>query len=962
MANFTDEELESAVSKFVRTDVKTERTNLGPLDTGYTFEEVQEFVSSTLVFDPSAIFYLLSLAANRVNQDVLQAIDYLDDILVAVDEVGGDTTPVTQTSLLEDAAAALIEVERTIEDNNAITTRPFSRYSQALSRFTDKSLTPNVRRLGPGFPDTYEIVRPPQQAQSSIKTNITELRDLHETIIAEATQLTVALSEFLAANLPLASIQNSVPKVRNDLRSLKDQFDTATRDGAIEITRDAFLSIQAGLSVITNLTSISDPRETRMESSSTSTDRAQAAYPSSESTPAELTTTISAPYRVTPTSNELKLEVNGGSEQTVTLPSAVQATLSGSQDENYDIALADQKAELEGGTGPFSITAPDNVFEIYVDGVGYRATLTTGLRTTAQVASEINGATRIDGSPGTFSGVGNAYDFGGDLFIEHSTAGEHTLALGDNPILNVLLGFTNLESDTGADANNELRLIVDDDNIVVLSMITGGSRTAAQVAADLDASSSLVDVTTEAVTTTTGTITVIKITSVEYGEYSQLKVESATAAQEELVKTLGLVEDQEDRGTFVLLEHFDQAIQAGLTGVETDQSRTVKASGNGGTAVKSGAAYYLSLPSGTLTGLGISTANTLRISNGENLGWYNINGLSIGGATDRVYVDRPFPATTGSEAQNQEWSIVHDVLIVRSTVSDTTSKLKVNSASGYLVVGMSLATHIGTVSGVKIKDGSKFLNFTREDVVAGDRLTLRGPTYTTEHTVTAVTYDGYQIEVTPEVPNDLVDHEYQVDSEGALAYSVFITALTDWYNDVLVPSKFSEDILELERVLNPLLVNRNPSAALVGTARTKAQNLMDVYTNTTPDGLTEILADFTTSVVPRIDALLDMLKERGMDRAHDLLLLGEFEEFFSTGKDTSSYGGNLLEKMRSIAQNDVPQGRSLDSDNVDDQLTGSYEETDAEFDFTDQDNETGLSQFDDVPDLDDDADAVNRSF
>ena len=204
--------------------------------------------------------------------------------------------------------------------------------------------------------------------------------------------------------------------------------------------------------------------------------------------------------------------------------------------------------------------------------------------------------------------------------------------------------------------------------------------------------------------------------------------------------------------------------------------------------------------------------------------------------------------------------------------------------------------------------------------------------------------------------------EYRIDGSGAVAYAEFSAELGDWFTSVLAPSKFSEDILELERNLNPLLVNKNPSAALVGDAEAAASDLRKVYTNNDPFGLTEILSGFTTYTVPRIDALLDMLKERGMDRAHDLLLLGEFETFFSADKDGSSYGGNLLEKMRAIAQNDVPQDRGLAADNVDDVPIGTFEETDAEYDFSDQDDETGEPYFDDVPDVDEDADVVNRSF
>ena len=963
MANFTETELESAVTKFVKEDVNTERTDLGPLSTSYTFSEARELVASTLVFDPSAIFYLLSLAANRVNQDVIQALDYLDDIIIAIDEVGGDTTTVTQTSLLEDAAAALIEVERTIEDRNAIAARPFDRYTQALDVFTNNSLTPNVRRLGPGFPDTYEIVRPPQQAQSSIKTNIAELRDLHVVLLAEASQLTEALSEFLEANLPLASIQNTVPKVRNDLRSIKSAFDAATRDGAIEITRDAFLSIQAGRAVITNLTSISDPREARMASSATSSDRAEASYPCSSSTPAEVSSEKGAPFYLTDTTNLAYVKVDGSVVQVATIDVPERGILVGYVGETFDIHDAGAAEMTSGSAGPYTVPAsPDNVFDVYVDGVGYRATLTSGSRTAAQVAAEVNAATLIAGGPGTFDDVATASDDAGSLKLSHDTAGENTLILGDAAALNVALGFTNEQEAVGQDANNELRLVTQDSVSTTVSLTNGLARTAAQGAAGSSASPYF-EGGTETLETDSGTIEVVTITSSVFGEDSQLKIESLTATQESAVETLGFSEGQEDRGEYASLRSIKNALDT-VSGIEVELTEETLQSGNGGTAVDDGGSPKLRLPWGTITA-SPTDSDTLRITNGANIGWYLISAVSLGGAYDEITVTRPFPVMTGVEAQNQQWELHRDRFTIRSLSMDVDSQIEVEDGvdSGHVYLGLPTAPVIGSVSGVKIKEGTKLLNFTREDVVAGDILTFSGPTYTTEHTVTAVTYDGYQVEVTPEVPGDLSGHEYTVEGSGARAYDQFIQQLLDWFTDVLEPSRYTTNILELERTLNPLLVNKNPSAALIGTARTAANNLRNVYSQTSPYlGLTEILAGFTTLVVPRIDALLDMLRERGLDRAHDLLLLGEFTEFFSAGKDGSSYGGNLLEKMRSIAQNDVPQGRGTEFENADDRLLGSYAGTDSEYDFSDQDDETGIPEIDDVPDLDEDADVVNRSL
>lgn len=955
MANFTSTELEAAVSRYVRSTVKTERTALGPLDVRYSFDEVREFVASTLVFDPSSVFYLLSLAANRVNQDQAQATSYLTDIITGIGEVGRDTTVVTQTSLLEDAAAALLDVERTIRDNSAIAAKPFSRYSQALDSFTAKSLTPNVRRSGSGFPDVYEIVRPPQQAQTAIRAAVAELRDLHVALLAEVRQLAAAFSEFMAANLPLIAIQRSIPLVRQDLRTLKGSFDKATRDGAIEQTRDAFLALQAGKAVVTNLTSISDPSEARMSSTGTSADRAAAASPSATATPAQVLTTLSAPYFVTPTSNELRLELNGGPEQIFTLSVPDPAFVLGSVDEPYDIHGASAAVLNASFVGPYTVpAAPDNLFSLYVDGVGYGVTLTAGSRTAAQLAAEINVAPRLDGLSGLLGSVATASDAAGGLQIEHDTVGAHTLALGSQPTLNTALGFTDGQQAAGEAANNALRFVVQDGTVVEVPLTIGSAQSAGDVAADL-AISSFLNASAEVVTTDSGSITVVKVSSASYGEDSHIRVQSTTGAQQEAVKTLGFYENQEDRGDYLLLTDLVRDLSA-LTGAELVPQYAVLHSGSDGTAAVVAGIPKLLVPAGTLVTLP-TTSDRLRILNGANVGWYAIAGVSLGGLFDELLLGRPWPSAVGDEALGLSWEIRRDLLLIASADTSTASAVTVNAASANAILGLTAGTLRGKVSGVRVLSGSKPLNFTREDVVAGDRLTLKGPTYSTVHTIASVTEGGYQLEVTPEVPNDLVQHLYQIDGSGALAYAAFIVALDDWTENVLGVSKFTSSIQELERVLNPLLVNKNPSAALIGSATTVSNDLLGVYTE-----LKLLLSGFVTLPVPRIDALLDMLLERGLDRAHELLLLGRFSEFFGLSQDAASYGGNLLEKMRSLAQNDVPLGRSSRFGNVEQRLTGSYEETDADLDFSDQDDERGPTAIDDVPDLDADEDFLNKAL
>jgi hypothetical protein len=647
MSNFTDQEQIDAVSKYVKSDLKTERTDLGPLSTDYTYQEVLEFAASVFLFDPSSIFYLLSLGANKVNQKVISALEYLDDIITAVDEVGKDTQPVEQTSLLEDAASSLLKIEQTINTKNVVSESQFGGYTKAVDKFIDVSLTPNVlSSTGLASPNTFEIVRPPQQAQAAIKTATPSLRTTHQSILSEASQLTDAISELLSQDLSVIAVQKSVNKIRTDLRALKTAFDSATVDGAIELTRDAFLDLNAGKAVINNLTSITDPREPRMESTSSSSDRARAASPAVNVTSAKVTGSKSGPFHIIPTTQDtLIFSIDSGSDQPTTFIPEDPAFILGTNDGPFDIHDS-QKANLTSSSaGPYTVPAsPDDIFDIYVDGIGYRATLTSGSRTAAQIAVEVDAATRIDGEPGTFSAVATASDSSGSLKFEHDTLGAGSVVIGDQTTLNTAIGFTDGQdsNDTsspsylttrGVDANNSIRFLVDDINFITASLTNGATRTAAQVASDIAAASVLIDASTEVVEANPSDITVVKVLSLSYGDGSYISPEPSTSVHELAMSTLGFTDIQESRSSYLDIDDAVSAIS--LTGATASASKTTLQSGTGGTAVKDGSDYKLKLVSGTITA-SITTDDMLLITGGENGGWYTITTISLGGAFDEL--------------------------------------------------------------------------------------------------------------------------------------------------------------------------------------------------------------------------------------------------------------------------------------------------------------------------------------
>lgn len=973
MSGYTDTEIETAVSSFVRSSIKTERDPLGPLSEDNTFAEVREFASSTLVFDPSSIFYLLSLAANRVNQDVLLMVTYLDDLIEAIDEMDGLSTKVTKTALLDDAASALLDAERLLLDPGALSDRQISRYNRALNQFTEASLSPNVRALtGNGFPNTYKIVRPPQEAQSAIKSNISSIRVLHQTVLEEAAQLAVAFSEFLAADLPKVAVQQSITKVRTDLRTLKNQFDAAaTSDDAIGMTRDAFLRIRSGQAVVENLSSLSDPSDARMLGTSATSDRAQAAYSSdsSSSTPARIETSISAPFLIEPgVSDYVSLVADGSVGVALTLSPPDPAEVVGAVGGPFSIHSA-QKANLTGTqSGPLTIPAiPDNVCTVYVDGIEYRSILTPGSTTTLAVAAAIGASVRTDGQSGTLSSVldvtidGSAPSPNGKLYLEHLTAGDHSIVIGDQTALNAVLGFTNsqdsddLISTQGVDGNDEISFLLDETSSVVVSLTTGSSVSSAQVAADIAAASTLCDSFVRAVPVLpSGSEDVVVVRSTSYGEGSRVALDPQNATHRSAMVTLGFLEGQLGSSFYLSLDSlYDEFVGSG---VEVEKSLSSLQSGLDGETVLVGSDYKLRLPTGTVTA-SLTVNDKLLLESGENAGYYGISSISLGGAFDEITVSRPFRTVTGSGSTGQSWDFRRDRLVIKSISLSTISSIEVLAASANAVLGLTVGKTYGTTSGVRVKDSGKDQSFERNDVKVNDTLTLTGPTYTSVHNITAVSQDGYQLEVTPEVSDDLLGHTYQIDSSGASSYLQFISDLETWSSS-LNASSFDANTLELERRLNPLLSNLNPSIALINDARSSANALRALYTGS--GGIQEILESFDVERVERIDALLNMLKERGLLRAQDMLLLGQMSSFFAVNKDSASYGGNLLEKMRSIAQNDVAVTTSTSEDHVDSRLTGSYEETDPAFDFSDADDESGRDEVDDIPDLDSEEDIFNQ--
>lgn len=845
MAGYSDVEIEVAVSRFVQSTIRVEKDALGPVDVSSKFNEVLQLISSTLIYDPNAIFYVIFLATNKLNVAVETAIEYIEDIADAIDELGYHTEDITRTTLLGDAAAALLTVDQILTDKNAISSRAYTRYQQAVDGFTSASLAPNIRQAG-------QIVRTPQLARQALLVVIPKLSTVYEEILGTLAQIRLMLSEFNGLNLGVVSIQNSVRKVRDDLRTLQTQFENTatTRDDKIALCRAAYLSIASGKSVLNNFTTVSDPSDPRLTSSVAIVGhRDLPTGDDGELVPATLTGTKSGPWEIATGVDELLIAENGAAERT------------------YTFTLPDQPSvinwEPEPGLGAYIIPAGG---ALEVDGIAVSlAAVVGGGESITNIVNEIN--TEL-GAPYTAT----VEDVGGSLYIK---------------IAKDVPGATE-----------------------IIMTAEGGNRT------DILA-------------------TYLSLGFYEGQSDSSTGLTAAEAAAE--INAQNVADPQVVATIEKVLHESGDATGSVDVGVSTTE---------------------MTLTSGTL-GVVDRTGDMLLIRSGLNAGYRRI--ASNTSSTITIAAATPFKVT----APEESWIILSEKLKLTSALSDLDTALEIGAGSLNTVMGFTedeLA--VGTTTGFRVAEDGTDVDFSQLDVVEGDIVRLvndtPSPDVSSEHMVLELASSNSRLELTPPIDTNASISSFRILSAAAVAYEAFIESLEEW-DELLAASEFQEDIAELERVMNPLIANKNPSISQLQDARNTLQFLNDLLTNTSPEGLTEILKAFQVGIVSRIDAVLKMLKERGMDRAYELLMIGEIATFFGMDKDDSASSSYMLKTMRNLVQSDLRVSK-LDEDADDVTHDQSIVETDPDYDYSDADIDENVKLLGEVPDFDssDDAEATAK--
>ncbi len=263
----------------------------------------------------------------------------------------------------------------------------------------------------------------------------------------------------------------------------------------------------------------------------------------------------------------------------------------------------------------------------------------------------------------------------------------------------------------------------------------------------------------------------------------------------------------------------------------------------------------------------------------DNTGYYRV----VSGAAARIVVDRDVP----SEDSELRTSVYERYIQVFAR--DTTTSTGLGVFAGGTDIGLTTTSELSAeLSTLQITGG----DFLARGVRTGDLMTLTSPGNTVYNvTITSVT--NTTVSFTPEVLHEAGSWTYQITNVKYSAYTDFQGDLSTYES-----STYAGDAIEDLNVLVTKLIRGSEYSSQIQAA-------IAAYRTAISD-LRDALDDYSVSREVAIDNIVQTMKEQGLDRALDILLMADMSTFFEIGSDEVSYGTNLIRKAATAGREVVP--------------------------------------------------------
>jgi hypothetical protein len=301
----------------------------------------------------------------------------------------------------------------------------------------------------------------------------------------------------------------------------------------------------------------------------------------------------------------------------------------------------------------------------------------------------------------------------------------------------------------------------------------------------------------------------------------------------------------------------------------------------------------------TTSSSGIDIDCSVIIPDGPNAGKYFIDAVVVGGQY-KLRSSLPVYSDGFNQPVVMHGTIGFDAYIISSKNKTTSTALALNGPASLGFYTGILGPNVGQTFYVQFDSGYKGVN-------EGDVLEV----YLTSTTVPDITTNVVQV-----YPDGVLRLDVAAPTtlsvpmvEGAAPFAKLVTGHVSDFETLATalttqlqlpdanPTAYFKD---LNRFINPLLVNMNPTDADISSAENRLLDLMNVL-----EPMDAAIALYNPDHVPQLDEMVKTLKEKGVDRGVDLLLSCEFGVFFGLTQELSSYAGAFQAAVRDVARNDM---------------------------------------------------------
>jgi hypothetical protein len=998
MVDYSSAEILNEISGIFRASLAPARDG-GTLNTREEYQQLLEMSAATLLLYPDALFYVSKLAANKLSSTIVSEVAILEDLLVALDDLGQIGSPVTDTATLSNARTAVLSLEAA----QSLTNRPESqRFIRQMDSFAGKLRGNLVSTSKPG------IARPREESRNLIRANLTSLKEVHESLLSQIFSLKDVLDDYLSLDLPARVSTTVLSSISKRLQATIANIAQWSDITNLAANRKLFLESLANKISVRVLSSFTDPSEWKYRSPTRPIPSTAKHYGRviGQGTPASIITN-GGPWTL-PITAPLILSVSGGPSITLALNS-IKGAMLGSRN-----------------TQTFPITAAAQNLHVVVDSQIRSGTITTGTTGAVETIEFLKLGFKHLGSIVYFPGADCSVDptdlharFITDMRVLQSATAAHVLFA--NPVLTMISPSAGDEGAIGFQAGHVGSYIKDsvsrrfeivkvlsatrcelDTRGAIPNLVAGltlrGQRSSGtgtskfdflpvltSSAGDIAGTQVKVGPSVKTASLTVGNRSVANIISdiqAETGVYEtghdgaklnwhvapeampgdptrlclrirsklepSLQVASRflrprnpvglAAVNEASAHTvLGFLEGESDATNTLSTSELIALINA-QSGVMAELVTTEIYSGY----VKTSAALsrVTSVDGTSFTTIGVLENDHVALANGGSSGTYPVAAVAA------AYLDltsTPFVAN-----ETLTCRIFREQVRVSITDAGPETSLKVVSAPSEL--GLAAGTTYSSIPTFDAVDklGNQ-MDFSR--VVVGDLLRVAGMD---EVAITEIT-DGTVLSLESGLPSTATKVGFTIRSAAAKEFGELHADLTTFTesNNLLKKNKFDENVEAVDNACTLAVLPGMNFASSRNQARKMVSDLLSILSSVYPrlgeyativtadtDNLWDSVQAYSADKIVGVDALLTAFLDRKYDRAADLLRSGRFSSFFNTTDETGSYSGAVTNASRRVVR-DLPQVSRTRFDflNHRDLAVGSRPTPDADQDFSDVENE-----------------------